>query len=70
MGDSFDSDSHGPLVIPLFAMPENEMFGRSGFLIHGDSVEHPGNASEGCIIAAKVDRLGIIHTGERLLVVY
>jgi hypothetical protein len=26
------------------------MFGRSEFLCHGDSIEHPGDASEGCII--------------------
>ena len=28
----------------------NEMCGRSNFLIHGDSNQFPGSASEGCII--------------------
>ncbi|CAM3609059.1 hypothetical protein VA7868_03548 [Vibrio aerogenes CECT 7868] len=28
----------------------NQMFGRNGFMIHGDSRVHPGRASEGCII--------------------
>jgi hypothetical protein len=41
---------HGPYVLPLNPNPDNEMFGRDGFLIHGDSVVHPGTASEGCII--------------------
>ena len=36
--------------MPLIPSPTNEMFGRSEFLIHGDSLEHPGAASEGCII--------------------
>ena len=42
--------THGPYVLPLTPNPANEMFGRSGFLMHGDSVVNPGTASEGCII--------------------
>ncbi len=30
--------------------PSNEMGGRDGFFIHADSYEHPGQASEGCIV--------------------
>lgn len=41
---------HGPFVIVLTPDPGNEMFGRSGFLIHGDSVSAPGTASHGCIV--------------------
>jgi hypothetical protein len=45
----FTHPQKGPLCFRL--TPEGqEMFGRSGFLIHGDSREHPGAASEGCII--------------------
>lgn len=40
----------GPFAIPLSPAPSNQMFGRGGFYCHGDSVQHPGNASEGCII--------------------
>ena len=45
-----NTPTHGPFVLSLTPEKENEMFGRSGFLIHGDSIEHPGEASEGCII--------------------
>jgi len=34
----------------LIAVNPDSTFGRDGFLIHGDSVRHPGDASEGCII--------------------
>lgn len=39
-----------PNVINLTPDPENDMCGRSRFLIHGDSVTDPGTASKGCII--------------------
>lgn len=50
LGPPVDTATHGPYVIHLFAKPGTDTFGRSGFLIHGDSIEHPGQASEGCII--------------------
>lgn len=37
-------------VMRLTPSPDTETFGRSGFLIHGDSVHEPGTASLGCII--------------------
>lgn len=48
-----DTVTHGPYVLPLVPYSSNEMFGRSGFLIHGDSVVNPGTASEGCIILSR-----------------
>lgn len=51
-----DSDMHGPYVIRLLPDAGNSMYGRSGFLIHGDSKEHPGKASQGCIILPKFAR--------------
>lgn len=50
IGDPVDTVTHGPFVLPLTPYPGNVMFGRSGFLIHGDSVINPGSASMGCII--------------------
>jgi len=38
---------HGPYVLRLHPVQGNEMFGRAGFLIHGDNGH--GTASEGCI---------------------
>lgn len=49
-GAMHDTDTHGPGVIPLFAFMDNDLHGRSGFLIHGDSKKDPGTASHGCII--------------------
>lgn len=51
-----DSETHGPFVLPLLPNATNEMFGRSGFLIHGDSIKNPGTASEGCIILPRAVR--------------
>jgi Protein of unknown function (DUF2778) len=63
----FDSTLHGPYALPLIPASANEMFGRSGFLCHGDSVEHPGAASEGCIIMPRPVRQAIWQSGDREL---
>jgi len=55
---------HGPFVLPLTPAAANEMFGRTGFLIHGDSIEHPGFASRGCIILARPTREAIAQSGD------
>lgn len=65
-----DTDSHGPYCLALVPIsgPEDEswpvkdrgwMYGRSGFLIHGDSIKRPGTASLGCIILSHLDRAAI-----------
>src|SRR5271166_2360828 len=58
-----NSPTHGPFAMPLVPGPNNVMFGRSAFLIHGDSLEHPGAASEGCIILPRVAREAIWASG-------
>jgi hypothetical protein len=45
-----ESATHGPYAIRLEPYSQTETFGRSGFMMHGDSIEHPGFASDGCII--------------------
>jgi hypothetical protein len=67
LGEPFDSPEHGPFAMPLTPDPANEMFGRSGFLMHGDSLEHPGCASEGCIIMPPGARAGVWASGDREL---
>lgn len=62
-----DTETHGPFVLPLVPDPDNEMFGRSGFLIHGDSVSHPGRASDGCLIFSRVLRELIWNKMYRIL---
>jgi hypothetical protein len=45
----------GPFVLPL--TPDGAaMCGRDHFYIHGDSVSHPGQASDGCIVTTRTIR--------------
>ncbi len=67
IGAPFDSDSHGPYCLRLTPFPENEMFDRAGFLIHGDSKSLPGTASEGCIILPPAIRKLMWASDDRLL---
>jgi hypothetical protein len=46
---------------------QNEMYGRAGFLIHGDSLEHPGTASLGCIVLGRLYREAIWASGDHQL---
>jgi Tlde1 domain len=47
----------GEYVLTLAPDATNEMFGRVGFRWHGDSIEHPGQASHGCIVSARPLRI-------------
>lgn len=69
IGKPIASMVHGPFALPLTPYPRNAMFGRSGFLIHGDSLVAPGTASEGCIIMARVIRNQIAASGDFTLTV-
>lgn len=40
----------GPVAMRLEPSPDNTMFGRGDFLIHGDNAAMDHTASEGCII--------------------
>lgn len=65
--EPFDSPTHGPFALRLLPDTGNVMFGRSGFLIHGDSIERPGEASEGCIILPRIARQDIWDSGDHVL---
>lgn len=45
-----DVGPHGPFVLRLTPAEGTETYGRDGFLIHGDSIQHAGTASHGCLI--------------------
>jgi len=62
--EPIDSPSHGPYAMHLVPDTANEMFSRSAFMIHGDSLEHPGAASDGCIIQPKSARMTIWESGD------
>ena len=67
IGSPHDTLTHGPFVLPLQPDAGNQMFGRTGFLIHGDSVVEPGTASRGCIILSRAMRNDIALSGDKSL---
>lgn len=64
-GPPLNTPDHGPYVLRLSPASETETFGRSGFLMHGDSKEHPGCASHGCVILPRTVREQIWNSGDR-----
>lgn len=69
LGEPENSPHLGPFAIPLIPDPANEMFGRSGFFMHGDSVAKPGCASEGCIIMPRSVRQAVIARKDQMITV-
>lgn len=68
-GPPIDTSEHGPYVLRLTPCAGTVTFGRSGFLIHGDSLEHPGEASRGCIVVDRRTRTAIWQSGDTDLTV-
>lgn len=56
VGPPFNSPEHGPYVMRLVPDKNTHTFGRSGFLMHGDSIEAPGCGSRGCIVMPRTIR--------------
>lgn len=65
IGSPFTHPHSGPITMRLEPNPLNQMYGRSGFMIHGDNQEH--NASEGCIIMTRAVRLLLAESPDRCL---
>ena len=55
-----------PIAFPLTPDSDNNMYGRSGFMIHGDNAQN--DASQGCIIMPR-DVRELLHEGDRLEVI-
>ena len=51
IAEVYDDPERGQHTCMLEPARSNIMYGRSGFLIHGDTKEEAHNASEGCIVA-------------------
>lgn len=67
-GEPFLQSHLGPFAIPLIPDKKNEMHGRSGFFMHGDT-KAPRCASEGCIIMPRMIRDLCAHSEDRILTV-
>jgi len=63
-GPPQDTKEHGPYVLKLDPKDGTFTFGRSGFIVHGDSLESPGTASKGCIVANRIVRTRIWQSGD------
>jgi Protein of unknown function (DUF2778) len=64
---AIDSDKLGPCVMSLTPAVGDEMYGRSGFFIHGNNAAN--DASHGCIILGPSIRRMIASSADRTLVV-
>lgn len=58
-----DSALVGKYALRLVPDPSNEMYGRNSFFMHGDSSEHPGMASHGCIVMPRNVREAFWNSG-------
>lgn len=65
VGPPVDTADHGPYVLTLRPARDTKTFGRSGFRMHGDSIESPGCASQGCVIMPRVVREQVWTSGDR-----
>ena len=63
-GPPANTMEHGPYVLRLTPAENTDTFGRSGFLIHGDSKINPGCASHGCIILSRPVREQVWQSGD------
>jgi hypothetical protein len=64
-----DGGHMGPYVLPLTPWPGNNMFGRAGFFIHGDTPSRDQTASNGCIILDRPWRTMIAQSSDTTLMV-
>jgi hypothetical protein len=59
----------GAIAMPLTPDPTTDTHAREGFWIHGDSIQHPGQASEGCLCLSRPARAAIALSQDTLLTV-
>jgi hypothetical protein len=52
IGHPHHSNHVGAYAMALTPTAQTNTFGRSHFLIHGDSRRHPGTASKGCVVVS------------------
>lgn len=67
IGPPRDPPDHlGPVALPLTHV-SGDIFGRSGFFIHGDNAAGNHSASDGCIILVREIRQEIVDSGDATL---
>jgi len=69
IGPAFYHHKTRAMTMRLIPFIENQMCGRDGFMIHGNSGKHPRDASDGCIILDIRYRKEINDSSDKILVV-
>lgn len=69
IGPLCDSKRTGKDILHLMPYDGTETFGRADFECHGDSSEHPGAASHGCIVLSLPARLLVNSDPDRRVIV-
>ncbi|MDT3563578.1 DUF2778 domain-containing protein [Cronobacter malonaticus] len=69
IGPAFNHPRTRAYTMRLTPYIENQMCGRDGFMIHGNSGAHPTQASDGCIILNLQGRMAINDSSDKILVV-
>ncbi|NML30786.1 tlde1 domain-containing protein [Paraburkholderia antibiotica] len=67
IGAPFTHPHAGTYAMRLTPGSGTYTYGRSGFMIHGDSIAHPGSASDGCVIERMEIRRQIWSSGDHTL---
>jgi hypothetical protein len=57
----------GPFAIRLNPNATNKMYGRAGFWMHGECVQHPLQSSHGCIVMPLSTREAAWLSGDRVI---
>lgn len=68
IGPAFTHPKAGPVTMRL-SLQKGTLYGRSGFLIHGDNAKGDRSASNGCIVLPRWARLEISASPDRSLIV-
>ena len=69
VGGAHQGAHTGPATLNLDPQAGTQTFGRDLFRVHGDSIAHPGTASEGCIIVPRAARQQMANSPDRTLTV-
>ena len=65
IGPVYEHPTLGPFVMNLTPLPGTNTFGRDLFRIHGDNANH--DASHGCVILGRSQRVAISKSDDNLL---
>lgn len=69
VGAPFHHPHAGGYTMRLTPKDGTNVYGRTGLIMHGDSVAHPGRASNGCIIERLDARQRVWTSGDHVLTV-